>query len=1368
MVIPNCLECAAPKVTGFERDGIHHISWVVFKHLPNRLEYSIPDLLLNHLCIYPGQTCNRIDCMVAFNLIAGRFPREMADHLMVYYQPLSPVLRERLMPHMSPINLCLLLYEEQQLNYTFLLSALAECYFVKTSPIPRDQLAALLKRLLKPNGRTLELDMTAYVVRDRSNLMGKQVFPEFFVTQVAKRTNPLFGKTINKADGCEARLQAMAGKLPLRQVLQQTLNAFSAFMKTCSFFLENNLQTTSSPTAAKANTERASKVDSIMTRDHELAITGLPTKDRYPHFEECSTAEKCSCMQNYMQANANELRKRELSMLKISPCRNAVKKIQKMRKAIRPVTEREALYLYCEELMAEPSSNSAKVAGKQSKNALIAEASKKGINLEVDKLAQIQKKLQNMTLDEVKGERPPIKEVSIEMQTKFIEGKLNSTTVTDEQAEKKAAKKARQKQKKLEQTMMTELVELKERYHEEYYEAERIKAQLKSLKTTKKKDKNKIRELDLEVKKATRIATKTESAICEIICKMCESEPEFKFNYHPPPKPKVVQAPPPPPPSPPSNNSNVNATIIPSTINPSPPNNNNENTYSQFVAMQRQGVSFKAPALVRGQVIPQLVRQGEDFDNDPSKRMVTIRRETPPNAPPRVTVTSIGDVPRLLYSFVDGQMVTESGLSYGVRPPNPQPKMASKETKVTAPVSNNGKGAISKVAKSDVVTEVAKKDTKKSAPTTQMDKNKKMVEKVVKTSNDVKNVASSSAKPVVVAPQKEVEIKSKGKKENKKLVQPPKPTPPEPKPLPKKIAKVRKLKPKFELTNPSLNQNKFDLLSNEDDDDDEYESQEEEVEEVPAVKKENSLPKSKQKNSQKLEDDCDGSKKDSKHNKAKDQEQQVQVEPDEEPEVLVMSKRDRRRLFRQNKKLERQQWGLKSPEEQRIERAVHNAERVAESLTRGMGKLNINADTTIEAVSHQYVPAVNRSITHKAVRRGVEVAGITLSPDISLTPIRKDRQAEMERKRAAIDKISVPMTQQHNELPARPHVIMANPGFDNHCIGVASPPQQQFVLVNNAEYKSANAGGKPPQKLSDRNKSKKTGKLDKGSTKSQTQNGGGATRRDKASMGPPSNMVTLKNPMFQAAENAHPVGSAQAQGHTNPVRLKTSTGAIMDTPAAIIPKDNGMYTIRNPALHHAFTNGLMAPGMPQTGLGYQVDAVVPPANAEKLSSAGAAASSKAVGSEKRQKQEPWQPQMPQYASVGRFGPSSRDQQNRSFSPFNSKIDLSADYNGFGRKEADGLSSASHDNGGLYSRGGEFSAFVSPDPRVGCGSAAHNGHECEDPHPANLLNNQKYFQDAPLMNLLGQRAPPPQRYDDMAFLQNLQPGQKLNDEVSACR
>ena len=65
------------------------------------------------------------------------------------------------------------------------------------------------------------------------------------------------------------------------------------------------------------------------------------------------------------------------------------------------------------------------------------------------------------------------------------------------------------------------------------------------------------------------------------------------------------------------------------------------------------------------QNIPQLVISPKGNEEDPAKRMVTIRRVNLPHAEPQVTVTAKGTTPdkdQLLYTFVNGQLVPASSL----------------------------------------------------------------------------------------------------------------------------------------------------------------------------------------------------------------------------------------------------------------------------------------------------------------------------------------------------------------------------------------------------------------------------------------------------------------------------------------------------------------------------------------------------------------------------------------------------------------------------------------------------------------------------------------------------------------------------------
>lgn len=83
---------------------------------------------------------------------------------------------------------------------------------------------------------------------------------------------------------------------------------------------------------------------------------------------------------------------------------------------------------------------------------------------------------------------------------------------------------------------------------------------------------------------------------------------------------------------------------------------------SQKPQQQKQA---QQAAHVEQENIPQLVIQPKANEEDPAKRMVTIRRVNLPHAEPQVTVTAKGTTPdkdQLLYTFVNGQLVPASSL----------------------------------------------------------------------------------------------------------------------------------------------------------------------------------------------------------------------------------------------------------------------------------------------------------------------------------------------------------------------------------------------------------------------------------------------------------------------------------------------------------------------------------------------------------------------------------------------------------------------------------------------------------------------------------------------------------------------------------
>lgn len=97
----------------------------------------------------------------------------------------------------------------------------------------------------------------------------------------------------------------------------------------------------------------------------------------------------------------------------------------------------------------------------------------------------------------------------------------------------------------------------------------------------------------------------------------------------------------------------VRATLQNAALVPPPPTSQQSQQQAQQAAnIQLQNVS-------------QIVIKPKGYEEDPAKRMVTIRRVNLPHAEPQVTVTAKGTTPdkdQLLYTFVNGQLVPASSL----------------------------------------------------------------------------------------------------------------------------------------------------------------------------------------------------------------------------------------------------------------------------------------------------------------------------------------------------------------------------------------------------------------------------------------------------------------------------------------------------------------------------------------------------------------------------------------------------------------------------------------------------------------------------------------------------------------------------------
>lgn len=246
----------------------------------------------------------------------------------------------------------------------------------------------------------------------------------------------------------------------------------------------------------------------------------------------------------------------------------------------------------------------------------------------------------------------------------FIEGPSSKAVEEIRRAEEIAAKKQLKKMKQLESKnrkqvdehlmevkklnniLQENAIELKQSQHRQ--------AQLKSAKS-KNQDPKRIKLAEVKIAELRAKKDKLECDVKQIFANIIELSPsvdltrecmEYKNvltilhpNGVPQPQPKPAKAPTPPEPvrkvepiPPPKMRQPIPVQQI-RTV-PNPPNNANNNSNSSV-------------------------------DEDPAKRMVTIRRINLPHAEPQVTVTAKGssnDMDQLLYTFVNGQLVPASSL----------------------------------------------------------------------------------------------------------------------------------------------------------------------------------------------------------------------------------------------------------------------------------------------------------------------------------------------------------------------------------------------------------------------------------------------------------------------------------------------------------------------------------------------------------------------------------------------------------------------------------------------------------------------------------------------------------------------------------
>lgn len=325
-----------------------------------------------------------------------------------------------------------------------------------------------------------------------------------------------------------------------------------------------------------------------------------------------------------------------------------------------------------------------------------------------------------------------------------------------------------------------------------------------------------------------------------------------------------------------------------------------------------------------------------------------------------------------------------------------------------------------------------------------------------------------------------------------------------------------------------------------------------------------------------------------------------------------LSKRQKKLLVKQQQQQKQpikvtQSNGQKKPQQQQsqpsanrhVDKTVKNADRLAKSSNDRRSKVNISADTTLELINESTTNSKSSTTPSKIpntfppgdtsfgasimdqLSRGIRVEGLQLPPGITLTRVDAVQAEAIKAKRESIKKICEPMPPPQPEvLPPPPSLMMGGPFMMSPMMGqqqstmIAQAPGQDAVIMVDTNKLKGSGPAQNGQDGQDKKASKKSKRKNKNKSKNDSTKSTGTQKSDSAkNQKPGNNIVTLRNPLFQGAPGARSTPPAGADPST--IGPRPTPG--YDQPATIFKNDNGMFTIRNPALHQALSGGSAPP-----------------------------------------------------------------------------------------------------------------------------------------------------------------------------------------------
>lgn len=633
---------------------LYHLSWAIFKHIPDRVQYPGTTLDPMLFCMFQDVPCTRYSCRVAANIVTLTYPLNFSKYLVKHYRQLDEATRKKIMSLQMDVNTI----KNWDSRTSDIFSGNKKLHplhvtdqkWASNGDLSRDDDESIKKAAALAEGFLVDFPMPQKNVIFSHffklfRIIGNDI--EFNVDQLdhMKKTNSKFMASVEslsvKSRGAGDQLEDINIRMNNLKIMNKAVrqerrdssspSENSSKSKSSSGLIEGEikkplveaLQLAASNKKLEAELRSLQKEHSMlkdMVRDlehiheekHQCNHSADESSDSRESKSSHRTEGQCICYyctifgQNDCSHNsrANETRDR---------LRKRLRKMQANGKEHKPVTLKDLKMArvntsFTKNVKTRDTSKGKRIIYQQTTTQLSSK-----IQLQPKQVpAAMPKSVPSPPVEEGMSVQKitPINCAPVDDILKFIEGDA-AKKEKEALAAKKAAKK-KQKQRKLEQKKVSELEDLKCQYEELCTEEGEIKKSLKLLK--KRKNKNRLLQAEERLSEVNSVKNELMAIAGEVIETIQKTNPHFQFDFG-------------------------EEDMLEDT---------------KFEQIPQQPHHHQTP-----QQQPSEQRNCE-ISVDPSKRMVTIRRINLPHSEPQVTVTAKGASPdkdQLLYTFINGQLV---------------------------------------------------------------------------------------------------------------------------------------------------------------------------------------------------------------------------------------------------------------------------------------------------------------------------------------------------------------------------------------------------------------------------------------------------------------------------------------------------------------------------------------------------------------------------------------------------------------------------------------------------------------------------------------------------------------------------------------